>query len=215
MMPLDEMKSWLQLLLALPALVMAYKLPGVYRWMKTKIAQALAGAMLAHIMPVLEEMKSSIGEVRHQVFPNGGGSMNDTLRAVLQSSERTEFRLGVLQSTARAYQDADLSQARFEAGQDGRMTWVSYALLRWCARSADQVSGYGWLNCVIQDDRVRVRNEWEAAVREQREFALQFKMRGADDKAFLVDAFAKPIRHSATPAVEQWVGTIARVALPQ
>lgn len=212
MMPLEEMKAWLQLLIALPALVVAYKIPGVYRWMKTKIAQALAGAMLAHIMPVLDEMRTSIGEVRHQVFPNGGGSMNDTLRAVLGSSQRTEHGLGLLQSTMRAHQDADLNQARFEAGQDGRMTWVSYALLRWCNRSADQVSGYGWLNCVMQDDRVRVRSEWETAVKEQREFALQFSMRDMDGKAFLVDAFAKPIRHPLTPAVEQWVGTIARVA---
>lgn len=209
----DQLIDWLKLSATLPAAAAAYKLPAGYRWMKARLTNAIAGALLSQIIPTLQAMQSEIGEVRKQVFPNGGGSMNDKLTRVLESTARTERHVGVLQGAMRAHQDADLTQARFEADAEGHFTWTSYALLRWCSRSLEQVVGYGWTNCLSFADRERVRDEWEQAIEEQREFNLRFNMRDAAGVEFPVEAFAKPIRHGS-PQIEQWVGVITRACAP-
>lgn len=202
-MGLQQLKDVTTILLALPALFVTWKLPAVFRWIKMRLAQAFASAIMSQLQPELDKMALQIGEVRHQVFPNSGSSMADKLNLTLASSGRVEETVNRLQATMRAHQDADLSQARFEADSEGRFLWASYALMRWCSRSLEQVAGYGWINCVAQSDRDRVRAEWEASIEEQREFLMTFHLRDIDGGEFPVEAFAKP-----THGV--WVGTINR-----
>lgn len=207
-MQLQEVKDSVTLLAAIPALLAAWKLPPLLRWIKMRLAQAFANAIMVQLQPELDRMARQIEDVRHQVFPNSGSSMADKLNLTLASSTRTEANVNRLQATMRAHQDADLTQARFEADGEGHFVWASYVLMRWCGRSLEQITGYGWVNCIAQPDRDRVRAEWEAAIEESREFLLQFDMRDVDGAAFAVEAFAKP-----THGV--WVGTITRVATGQ
>lgn len=206
----DDIYNWARILALIPALIMAYKIPSLIRWIRMKIAVAIAGAMTSQIMPVLNELQEGLSEVRGQIFPNGGGSMSDKLNKVLEASERTEGSVALLRQAMRAHQDADLSQARFETDDMGRFTWVSHAFLRWCNRSLDQVYGYGWINCIGLDDRDRVRSEWEAAITEGREFSMQFNMRTIEGKEFPVEGFAKPLAPPGSRAPQQWIGVIVK-----
>lgn len=210
----DEIKTWLQIALAIPALLALIGIPKAVKWMKTRIATTMATAVMMQLTPLLQGLQQDVAEVRKQVFPNGGGSMNDKLTNVLQTAQRTEHSISVLHATVRAHQDADLSHARFEADAAGLFSWVSDAFLRWCNRGIEQVREHGWLNCVGLGDRDRVRAEWEAAVAERREFHLQFKMRAVTGEEFQVEAFAKPIRGSGSAEAEadRWVGVISRLA---
>lgn len=210
-MGLDQIAKWFQFLALLPVIFAAYKLPTGFRWLKMRMTDSLAGAMLSQVMPALQEVKSQLSEVRHQVFPNNGGSMKDVLDRVLSSAERTEHTVCVLQSTMRAHQDADLAQARFEADTEGLFTWVSHAMLRWCNRASEQILGHGWVNCLSPLDRDRVRAEWEQAIAERREFSMRFVMRTVGGEEFPVEAFAKPIRFGPLGTPDRWVGVITKV----
>lgn len=208
----DQIIEWLKLVAVFPGLVVAYKLPSGYRWMKARFTQALAGALMSQITPLLQDMQTSIGQVHHQVFPNGGGSLSDKLTKVLATTERTEHSLGLLRSTMRAHQDADLTQARVEINPDGSFAWVSYAMQRWTGRSPQQVTGFGWINSVAHGDRERVRSELQSALREGREFNCRFGVIDTSGGEFPVEAYAKPVRGSeGDPA--QWVGVITAACL--
>jgi PAS domain-containing protein len=210
-MTLELLKGWGELLLLAPAIIAAWKLPRCLRWVKMKLTTMFASALMAQITPLLADMSRQIDQVHHQVFPNSGGSMNDKVTRVLESAHRTETSVNLLRGTMRAHQDADLTQARFEASSDGRFAWVSHAFLRWCNRGIEQVTGYGWINCIAHADRDRVREEWEAAIREEREFSAHFLMHMVGGEDFQVEAFAKPVR-SGPPQDEtqNWVGVITR-----
>lgn len=200
--------DWLKLAAALPPAVVAWKLPALWNWLKMRFATAAAAAVMEQLAPVLAQMQEHIGQVRYQVFPNGGGSMSDQLNRVLATSQSTERNVLLLRDTMRAHQDADTSQVRFEADAEGHWTWTSLTLQRWCAKSVEQALGFGWINCVAHEDRERVREEWHAAFTEQREFNLRFALLDATSLPFAVEALAKPLRNGG--AATSWVGVITR-----
>ena len=202
--------EWLKLAVAVPAVITAYKLPAMVRWMKSKFSEMLAGAIITQLQPTLQAMTTSIEDVRKQVYPNGGGSMNDRVGQVLGTVMRVEGDVRVLQQTMRAHQDSDTTRALFEACAEGQFSWGSFALQRWCGRALDQIVGYGWINCVAHADRERVRSEWEAAVEERRDFSLRFHLHDLDGREFPVEAFAKPIR-GADGTIQRWAGVINKM----
>lgn len=208
----DQVVEWLKLAALIPGLLAAYKFPAGYRWMKNRITQALAGALMAQITPMLQDMQLSLGQVHHQVFPNGGGSLSDKLTKVLATTERTEHSLGLLRATMRAHQDADLTQARVEIRPDGSFAWASYALQRWTGRSPKQIEGFGWINLVAHADRERVRGEVLSALREGRELNCRFGVIDTNGGEFPVEAYAKPV-HGDDDEPQHWVGVLTTACL--
>lgn len=220
-MNLDDISKLLEFALLLSAVFAAYKTPRVLRWMNAKrkglLASLRAIGELADMMPHLHKlqgMDATLGTIRAQVMPNGGSSLSDKVHQTLEVSQSTARNVTVLAATVRAHHDADANVAKFEADSNGLFTWVSKSFLRWCNRSPEQMRGWGWSNCVADKDRDRVREEWEMAVNERREFQLRFELRDNDGCNIAVEANATPIFYGAGAAPEQWVGVIRRVAPP-
>lgn len=207
-----EIRTWLQIVLAVASILSLFGVPKALKWMKTKIATTMAAAMMEQLGPLLQGMQSGIDEVRKQVFPNGGGSMNDKLSDVLRHAQRTEHSVGVLHSTMRAHQDADLGNARFETDTEYGFDWVSHVFLRWCNRAIESVRGRGWYNCIAFADRERVRDEWESCTEEGREFNMRFSLRVVTGEEFPVEVFAKPIRAPGSAAIDRYAGVFIRLA---
>lgn len=206
-----SLKDWLEVAkfaTVIPALVAAWKLPPLWNWCKMRYATAVARAVMEQLSPTLDEMKADIASVRYQVFPNGGGSMSDQLNRVLASTQTTEHTVLVLRDTMRAHQDADVQQIRFEADPGGHLIWASLTMQSWCAKSLDQTTGFGWINCVAHEDREFVREEWNTAIAEGREFNMRFRMLDSAGSPFAVEAQARPLRNSGS--AEIWVGVIAK-----
>jgi two-component system CheB/CheR fusion protein len=65
--------------------------------------------------------------------------------------------------------------------------------------------GFGWLEQVHRDDRDRVREGWRAAVKSERRFDSEFRLRSADGTYRWFKARSVPIRDSAG-AVVKWYG---------
>lgn len=218
-MKLDDITQWIEFAVLLSTAFAAYKMPRVLRWvtkkMKGLFASLRAIGDLAELMPHLNKlagMEATLGTIRSQVLPNGGSSLNDKVAKALATTERTERAVGLLSATMRAHHDSDPGTAKFEADENGDFTWASRTLLRWCNCSIEQVLGMGWSNNVAEHDRDRVRDEWESAIEERREFHMRFSMRNHDGQEFLVEAGASPIY--SDNKVEHWVGVFSRVALP-
>lgn len=205
-----DIADWLKVLSLIPIAFFS-------RWLKMKISKAISetvsSIVLAQVMPMMQDILGKVDGVHHQVFPNGGKSMNDRLLQTLHSAERTEAGVHLLRQTVRAHQDADLTQARFETRQDGSIEWVSHALLRWCGRGIEQLRGWNWLNFVHQEDRDRVREEIETAVLHGSEWVSTFKMRDGLGNVFRIDSFAKPIVSKAS-SPEGWVGVFTKDCAP-
>ena len=80
-----EIADWLKLLLLIPFAFF-------FRWLKMRISKAIsnmvAEVVLAQVMPTINDIQGKIGEVRNQVLPNGGKSLNDRVMETLRSSQR-------------------------------------------------------------------------------------------------------------------------------
>lgn len=216
----DNLKDWLQLLAFVPALITVYKVPAILgffvrrwvklvEWVKMKISMAVATAIMAQLQPALTAIENSVEEVRKQVFPNGGGSMNDSLKRVSNIVEEHSRSSKLFRSTMLAHQDADLTKARFETDENGDIIWFSYALQAWTGRSSEQTEGMGWLTSVVEQDRHRVRAEWMAAKAESRDFLSSFLMQHASGETFPVQMFAKHVGDADFPGC--LVGAMSRV----
>lgn len=104
---------------------------------------------------------------------------------------------------------ADPETATFEASPQGLLTEASKAYLRWTGRSFADLERWGWINCVHPDDRINVRAEWDAAVRDQRQSVMRYKLIGADGNDFKVLVTTTPIPDGAA-VCEKFVGVIHR-----
>lgn len=118
-----------------------------------------------------------------------------------------EFHL--FRATVGAVIAADPDTATFEASPSGLLTDASRAYLRWTGRSFADLERWGWINAVHHEDRAKVRTEWDAAVRDQRQSVMRYRLLGADGTAFGVLVTATPIPDGAATC-EKFVGVIHR-----
>ncbi len=85
-----------------------------------------------------------------------------------------------------------------------------YANERWSAISGlseEESLGYGWLRAIHGEDRDAMREAWEAARREGREFRRDFRLRTPPGKELWLHSRATPMRNDSG-AVAGYVGTV-------
>lgn len=143
----------------------------------------------------MTEVIAKLDQVVHEVTPNSGGSMRDEVRG--------------LRATLRAHGEAS-AQGLFETNGRGECLWSNSTYLRWTHTSLQQTLGYGWVNCIAESDRERIREAWDAAVEEKREFRGRYAMVDSVGNEFGVDCIARPVRTGAADEITGWVGTIRR-----
>ena len=67
-----------------------------------------------------------------------------------------------------------LNIAWYQSDINGDCVYISNELSKLMGLTLDQAKGSGWKNAVQEGDRVRVADEWENSVKEQREFDLNY-----------------------------------------
>lgn len=115
----------------------------------------------------------------------------------------------LLTAHVRAQGDTDIERGQFEADATGANTYVNLTYARWLGVGKAELSGWGWVNFVHPDDRIRVRKEWDACRAEHRVYNVRYRMLDADGEDFEVDALATPIPES--PPAKRWLGVIRKV----
>jgi PAS domain S-box-containing protein len=115
------------------------------------------------------EIESILSAVKHEVLPNGGGSLRDAV-------SRTEANVSLFLSQQRARDDAEDDVARLDIDESGRVTWLAAALMRWTERTSDELRGSGWMSFIHPDDREDVAEEYSRCIRHKRQFDAAFRL---------------------------------------
>lgn len=220
-----KLTQWLEFLLLLGTLVPLYFSPKLFRWLMSTAKNAYYTLKAVRELPEamvtlnrIAALDKAVATVLGQVMPNGGSSLRDAVNKTAQGQDQvlTELRdvkrtLALQNGVLRAYIDSDGDSAAFETDGLGRNTWVNKTYTRWVNQSRETLMGYGWTNSIAPSDRERVREEWELAISERREFAMRYRMRDAAGHTFLVDCKAVPVAVEDPDFPDRWVGHLVRV----
>lgn len=126
---------------------------------------------------------------------------------------QAELRQGQLQNVVRLHMlAADTPDGKFEADINGNNTWVNRTFLRMTGRTSDEVLGKGWSIIVCEDERERVVEEWNRAVRDRRDFEMSYTVTCIRGEDFVVHTRALPQRMPDGEVVG-YVGSMTRDTL--
>lgn len=138
--------------------------------------QALTGRIYEEVQAV----KKTSEELRAQWSTNGGSSGLDLLY--------------ILAARQRWRENEDPSPV-WETDAQGRCRWVNSAYLRLTGRLREEVQGFGWINAIHPQDRERVREEYAAAVAEDRDFESRYRLWDhRTQESVEVQAYDSPLR---------------------
>ncbi len=97
-------------------------------------------------------------------------------------------------------------QLVWTCGADGSCDFLSAQWVRYTGKDESAQLGFNWLEQIHPDDRERTLKEWQAAVHEQREFRVEFRIRRHDGEYRMFDTRACPVCDAGGQIV-RWVGT--------
>lgn len=117
--------------------------------------------------------------------------------------------LGMLTLMVRARGDINIESAEFECDVAGAHTYVNLTYARWLGVGKTELMDWGFINFIHEDDRLRVRREWELSRAEHRIFNQRYRVVASDKEIILVDTLITPIPES--PPTKHWIGVMRRV----
>jgi len=100
----------------------------------------------------------------------------------------------------------ELSPQVFWFGRaDGCITYANPYWYEYTGLSEKETLGHEWTNAIHPEDRERVIGSWQSAVREGRDYEVEMRLRGKDDKYCWFLARSRPGR-DASGNVDAWLG---------
>lgn len=117
--------------------------------------------------------------------------------------------LGMLTLMVRARGDINIESAEFECDVAGAHTYVNLTYARWLGVGKSELMDWGFINFIHDEDRIRVRREWELSRAEHRIFNQRYRVVSSDKEVITVDTLITPIPES--PPTKHWIGVMRRV----
>jgi PAS domain S-box-containing protein len=164
------------------------------RWGAPKVKAAV------RICSALADLPEQLAGISAELKTNGGGSMRDEIRRIAVDGRDTKALVRVLGDSH--------PDMLWEAGPTGDCVYSNETYLRETGRSLGDTLGWGWINCIAEHDRARVREAWEAAIEERREFRMRYAMVNARGDEFGVECVARVKRDH--DKVVGWLGQVRR-----
>lgn len=153
------------------------------------------------LLLMLSIVQSRLKQVTEQFKANGGSSVRDQLNRIEVGMSANKGRIWALMNNSEL--------AIWESTADGGCVYVNKTGLRWLGRTNSEMTGRGWINSIVREDRARVIEEWHAAVTDQRTFELTYGWLASDDTEFEVHAQSHPLRDSNNN-ITGWIGICER-----
>lgn len=124
-------------------------------------------------LATVPKLETDVTEIKLQLRTNGGTSLKDAVNRIEKKLGEVRSDISILKGreSARMYLDA---QPTFECDANGYATALNKSLLTILGLEIDEAIGYGWLKAVKPIDQDRVMREWEASVRNGREFSSYY-----------------------------------------
>lgn len=156
------------------------------------VAGTLYGFYRLAIKPFFQLVKRLKGafdileKLQEEFKPNGGSSLRDAIN-------RIENKLLIEQHARRAMSIA-MDIGVFESNGQGLCTWVNQYYTDMTGLTVDDAKNFGWVTSIYEEDRDRVTEEWEQAVRQKRVFRLEYNYMNTRTSEFVpVTCIAYPI----------------------
>jgi len=138
---------------------------------------------------VIKKLRASfeiLEKMQEEFKPNGGSSLRDAIN-------RIETKLLIEQQARRAMTMA-MDVGIFETDGQGMCTWINQYYSDLTGLTNEEAKNLGWVTGIFEDDRERVVEEWESAVKHKRSFKLDFGMvNGRNGEYAKVHCDASPI----------------------
>jgi PAS domain S-box-containing protein len=110
-----------------------------------------------------------------ELTPNGGGSIKDKVN--LMAKEITANTQMTEQIFYRQRWMMDHRQeAIFEAQDTGEISWVNKPYCNLTGRDSTDLLGHNWKNTIHEEDRERVVSNWEACIKDARQFEDEYRI---------------------------------------
>jgi PAS domain S-box-containing protein len=138
-----------------------------------------------------------------EFMPNSGSSMKDQLN-------RLETDLALANERQRARM-LDTPEMIFETDKDGHCVWVNRTYSKAVQMAISELVGHGWVNGIAVKDRERVVAEWYLAVKEDREFEIEFDFQDADGNHFPVMCRSYKMRDWRTGEAVGYLGRCDKI----
>lgn len=150
----------------------------------------------------VSDIIDSLQDIKHQLVPNGGSSMRDAI-------DRIEARLIIAEQRHKLL-TMDSPFAVFETDAVGNNIHVNRTYCRWTGRGAEELQGNGWLNVIGAEKRAEVFKEWETAIKQVREFSMEYLLLSIAGNSIPVRCNAFPM-FDGKCRLSGWMGIINKV----
>ncbi len=118
----------------------------------------------------------------------------------------TQFERWTLTTRGRFEHLPELSpQVVWFGGPDGRITYCNPYWYEYTGLSERRTLGDRWIDAIHPEDRERVVERWRAATRDGRDYELELRLRGRDDKYCWFLARSRPARDESGK-IDAWLG---------
>ena len=157
------------------------------------------------LVKLLTDVKHSfetLERIREQFARNGGSSLRDAI-------DRIEARQVISEQRSKVF-IMDSSSAIFETDAEGDYTDVNRTYSRWLGRSPYEVLGKGWVNAISPGWRNVVYTEWMNAIKQEREFAFDYRAMDSEENSFAVHCNAFPLYNNQKKVVG-WYGIVTKI----
>lgn len=107
-----------------------------------------------------------IEKIYNEFKPNGGSSMRDSINRLENDIKNlNHFKFAILNTDERPI---------FLTDENGKYIFANLSYLTLADRELDEVLSSGWMNNVKLTERTIVYNEWNNAIKDKRNFELQY-----------------------------------------
>lgn len=127
----------------------------------------------------------NIDAILKELRPNGGSSLKDQISRIENSIDVLDVKVAaVALATNVGYWKSD---------SNGRATEVGRSLCTILGRTESEIIGSNWVSIIHQNDREMVKNEWDSAVDDGRDFEMIYRFVKPDGSIQKVKGFAHAI----------------------
>jgi PAS domain S-box-containing protein len=182
------------------ALMVASVTAAIFLWRKALLPTIRGVRKILTEIDTMADSRIKINSIYNELHPNGGSSIRDAIN-------RIEMRLVQVEQKQNVYL-LESPQGIYETDSDGNYIGVNRTFLRMVARTEKEVLGRGWVHCIAEHDKDKVKKAWDEAVEHGMEFSMIYDMMDVDGEVFKVNAIAYPMESPTTKQIIGWLGTI-------
>lgn len=139
--------------------------------------------------------------IKKELQTNGGSSIKDSIK-------RIEGHISIIDAKYKAFVSLE-NEPVWESDENGGCIWANSSYLKMTGFDFDYLKNAGWISIINENDRSRVREEWNMAIKEKRVFSCEFIINRFDGTKIKVFGKSFPILSSIDESITGYVGRLS------